>query len=155
MLPGLSDNTRRILLLNAVLAIVVGLVLGGGGLTLLVTRDAYGQAIPFHVPGDMRGWRMAHLEGLLNGLLAIGLVVAMQGRALSARAERAFSVALLTSTWGNTVVSLLAPVMGVRAIAFNGQVANDALAGAFGIALIGTIVAFVLVIRALIQRTAS
>ena len=30
-------------------------------------------SLDLQIPGDYRGWRMAHLEGILNGLLLIGV----------------------------------------------------------------------------------
>jgi hypothetical protein len=143
----MSDEGFRIAALNAVLVITVGLVFGGFPLVWVVVREVYGQHPPVPLGGDYRGWLMAHLEGILNGLLVIGLAASVRARAMGARAERVLVWSLLVSAWGNTVASVLAPLLGVRGMAFVGAAANDLVAGMFTVALAATFAAIVVCVR--------
>ena len=45
-------------------------------------------SLDVQIPGDYRGWRMAHLEGILNGLLLIGVAAVGTRLRSSERAAR-------------------------------------------------------------------
>lgn len=143
----MTDKLTRFLLRQAIWMILAGMFLGGVPLIMAVVSQAYSQPPLFHPPGDYRGWMMAHLEGLLNGLLVLGLALGAQV-APPAR-PRLFATGLMLGGWGNTAAAILAPMLGVRGMVFDGQASNDAIAAMFGVALIGTIVAISEILRAL------
>lgn len=77
-------------------------------------------SIEMDVPGDYRGWRMAHLEGVLNGVLLIG-VAAVGGHLKLGSRGRAWVVrGLLVCAWGNIAASWLAVLSETRGLAFDG-----------------------------------
>ena len=143
---GMSDEAWRRVALHAILIMVFGMVVGGAPLTLFVIHQAYLPHTAVAVPGDIRGWKMAHLEGLLNGLFLLGLGVASRVRPLAPARERWLVRGLLVSGWGNSVASGLAPILGVRGMAMNSDPSNDLVALMFTIALVGTLVAVGLII---------
>lgn len=147
----MSDNGFRIVALNAVLVIACGMFVGGIPLVFVVAHEVYGQAV--HVPGDYRAWLMAHLEGLLNGLLMIALVSVARLRPLAATAERWLVPSLLVAGWGNTLAAVAAPLLGVRGMVLDADPANDVVALAFTLALAGSIVALAIVVRHLWSRS--
>ncbi len=147
----MSDEAWRRVALHAILIMIFGMVIGGAPLTLFVIHQAYLPQAAFAVPGDMRGWKMAHLEGLLNGLFLLGLGVASRVRPLAPARERWVVRSLLVSGWGNTVASGLAPILGVRGMAMNSDPTNDLVALIFTVALAGTLVAVGLIIAHLWQ----
>lgn len=149
----MSKNGFRICALNGVLMILAGLFLAGFPLAFLVLRDVYGQTPPMDVGGDYRGWVMAHLEGLLNGLMVIALAGVTLIRAEMKPGREAWLVpALLIAGWGNVVASLLAPALSVRGMAMNADLANNIVWGIFTIAMIPTIAAFVGVVLHLTKK---
>ncbi len=73
---------------------------------------------PEGIPGDVRGWRMAHLEGVLNGVLLIAVAAAAPKLALTARAATIVFWALVVTAWGNIIASIISPVFNARGLAF-------------------------------------
>ena len=151
----MSDEGFRIAALNAVIVITIGLFLGGFPLVWVVLREAYGQAAPVTLGGDYRGWLMAHLEGLLNGLLVIGLAATTRFWPMTQTKERVLLWSLLIAAWGNTIASLLAPLLGVRGMSFNQSAPNDLVAAMFIIALAATIPALFVSIQHLTKRPST
>lgn len=151
----MSENGLRISVLNGVLMILAGMVLAGFPLTFHIAEQVYGQPMPMPVGGDARGWMMAHLEGLLNGLLVIALAFATRiGGALKPGRERWLAPALLIAGWGNVVASILAPPLGVRGMAFDSHAANNLVTGLFTVALVASFAAFYGVIAHLTRKSA-
>lgn len=149
----MSENGLRISVLHGVLMILAGMVLAGFPLTFHIVEQVYGQPMPMPVGGDARGWMMAHLEGLMNGLLVIALALATRiGGELKAGRERWLVPALLIAGWGNVVASILAPILGVRGMAFDNHAANNLVTGLFTVALVASFAAFYGVIAHLARR---
>jgi hypothetical protein len=122
---------------------LLGLLLGlPFGLVLLGTME-----------GSERAWRMAHLEGLLNGLFVIG--VAAVGPALHLSAARAATVAwcMIITAYGNVVASGLAATYGVRGLSPGGSVVNTTVYVLFMIAVATVVVGMVLVTAAARRRS--
>jgi len=102
-------------------------------------------SIAVDIPGDVRGWRMAHLEGILNGTLLIA-VGAFGGRlVLSASRARLAVGGLLVTAWGNIVAAWIAPLAEVRGLTFSGASINSLVYLLFIAAVVGVILAVTLV----------
>ena len=74
--------------------------------------------------GTERAWRMAHLEGLLNGMFC--LIVASVFPALKLSREDLHSLvdSLALTAYGNSIASSLAALYGVRGFVFAGSIQN-------------------------------
>ncbi len=147
----MSDRGLRVLGLNALCMILAGMFLGGVPLIMVVVQAAYHQAPMFNPGADYRGWMMAHLEGLFNGLLVIGVGAICRIGTMPPAREKILVPALLIGGWGNTVAAILAPVFGVRGMVFDGSVANNVVAGLFTVALLASVVALASAIRHLVS----
>ena len=146
-------NGFRIVALNVVIMILAGMVLAGFPLAFLVMRDVYNQPPPIDVGGDYRGWVMAHLEGLLNGLLVIALGAVTLIRRPMNPGRQAFLVpAHLIAGWGNVIAAILAPALNVRGMAVDASLANNIVWGIFTVALIASFYAFYAVVAHLIPK---
>lgn len=132
----MTANGFRFAALNAVLVILVGMALGGFPLVWVVVKTVYGAAPPLALPGDYRAWNMAHLEGILNGLLMLALAAAARLGAPEPKSDRLFVAALLAAGWGNALASVAAPLLGVRGMTFDADPANNLVAGIFTLALV-------------------
>jgi hypothetical protein len=99
------------------------------------------------LPGDDRGWRMAHLEGVLNGLLLLAVAAAGGQLRLGERAQRAVVWGLLATGWGNVVASVVAPLFEVRGLQAGGSLANTLVWALFMLAVASVLVAMGLVAR--------
>jgi hypothetical protein len=106
------------------------------------------------MPGDVRAWRMAHLEGILNGLTLIAVAAVGPRLALGARAQRWLAWSLIVTAWGNQVASLIGPIFGGRGLEFGKGAANDLMYVLFVVAVVAVVVALILVaLGALRART--
>lgn len=99
------------------------------------------------MPGDYRAWRMAHMEGILNGLLLIA-VGSFGGRLrLSPRGGVWVARGLVVTGWSNVVASWLAPLAGVRGLAFTGLSWNSVVFLLFMVGVVTVLFAMVGVFR--------
>jgi hypothetical protein len=145
----MSDNGFRIVCLNGMVVILLGMFAGGIPLVFVVVQEAYKHAPAIHGSEAYRGWMMAHLEGLLNGLLMIIVAGSTRILPLPDSQERLLVPALMVAGWGNAIASVLAPFWGVRGMIFDNHAANNLVALIFTAALAGTIVAMTIAIRQL------
>lgn len=104
-------------------------------------------AIDWTPPGDVRGWRMAHLEGILNGLTLIAVAAVGERLVLSARAQAIVAWGLVITAWGNIIASVTGPIFGGRGLEFGGGAANSLMYLLFVAAIITVIAAMILVLR--------
>ncbi|HVN85568.1 MAG TPA: hypothetical protein VMW17_12070 [Candidatus Binatia bacterium] len=102
-------------------------------------------AIAVAMPGDVRGWRMAHLEGILNGLTLIGVAAVGARLRLSERAQQTVAWALIVTAWGNMIASIVGPLFGGRGLAFGEGIANNLMYLLFVAAIVAVVVAMCLV----------
>ena len=95
--------------------------------------------------GDVRAWRMAHMEGLLNGLLLLGVAAASPLLALGQRAQGILYWTLVVTGYGNALASWLAAGSGERGLAAGGSLANNAVFAGFMIAVVTVVVATIVI----------
>ena len=138
----MSDNGLRFTALNGLLMILFGMFLAGFPLAWVVVATAYPGLPAPHTSGDYRAWNMAHLEGLLNGMLVLLVALVTRVKPMSAGLERTLIIGLGVGGWGNTVAAFIAPLLGVRGMVFDSHPANNLVTGVFTIALIGSLTAF-------------
>lgn len=78
-------------------------------------------SVAFDMPGDVRGWRMAHMEGILNGMLLI-LIAAVGGKlVLSDKHAGRLVIAMLVTAYGNIAASWIGPLSETRGLSFAGM----------------------------------
>ena len=148
----MSDNGLRFTALNGLLMILFGMFLAGFPLAWVVVATAYPGLPAPHTSGDYRAWNMAHLEGLLNGMLVLLVALVTRVKPMSAGLERTLIIGLGVGGWGNTVAAFIAPLLGVRGMIFDSHPANNLVTGVFTIALIGSLTAFGVAIRHLSRK---
>src|SRR5439155_19842599 len=101
---------QSLLIASGALVFLLGM-LAGFPFTLVALGTPVG-------PGDVRGWRMAHLEGILNGLLLIAVAAVAPRLTLTARWQSVLAWSLLLTAWPNTIASILGPAFGGRGLTF-------------------------------------
>ncbi len=108
----------------------------------------FGLVLLGSMEGSERAWRMAHLEGLLNGLLVIG--VAAVGPTLGLSAGRAVTIAwcMIVTAYGNVIASALGAAYGVRGLSPGGSIMNTTVYVLFIVAVATVAVGMVLVTTA-------
>ena len=126
------DRKRASLLAaHAAIVLLIGLIVG------------FPFATATTAGGDVRAWRMAHLEGLLNGLLMLGVAAASPFLTLGPRAQAALFWTLIVTGYGNALASWLAAGSGERGLAAGGSLSNNLVFAGFMIAVVTVIVALI------------
>ena len=124
------------------------LVAHGAGVILagVLVGFAYALVVTGDLAGSERAWRMAHLEGVLNGLLLLAVAGVADRLALSGRAVTILAWSLIVTAWGNVVAAVIGATLGVRGLAPGGSPGNTLVYVLFMIAVVGVLVALVLVV---------
>jgi len=126
---------RAALVWHASVVIVLGLA-AGIPFALVITGD---------LGGDLRAWRMAHLEGVLNGLLMLGAAGAGNLVLLRASEARWLLRCLLLTGYGNAFGAIIGAAAGARGLQPGASVAELAVFLLFGIAIVAVLAALLLV----------
>ena len=101
-----SERGRLILIINGALVALIGL-LSGFGFVFEILNSISVWPVSFEMssdfPGSERGWRVAHVAGVMNGLMLMiaGLVLVPIGASLLA--QRWIVWGLVYTGWGNTL----------------------------------------------------
>src|SRR5262245_34655176 len=117
-------------------AVVLLGMLAGFPYALVVTGD---------LAGTERAWRMAHLEGVLNGLVLLAVAAIGRRLVLGALGQVVLAGSLVVTAWGNVVASILAATFNVRGLAPGGSVANTVVYTLFMVAVVGILLGMALV----------
>ena len=120
---------------HGAIVILLGL-LAGFPYALVVTGD---------LAGSERAWRMAHLEGVLNGLLLLAVAGVGDRLTLGAGAQRWLAWSLVVTAYGNVVAATLAAATGNRGLTPAGPLANLAVYVLFMVAVGAVALGLVLV----------
>jgi len=145
----MSDRLQSTLIAHGALVFLVGMVAGFPFAFVLLQKVALWPlpALEWTPPGDVRAWRMAHLEGILNGLTLIGVAAAGRRIVLGARAQAWVAWGLIVTAWGNIVASVIGPIFGVRGLELGDGLANSLMYLLFVVAIVAVMVAMTLVAR--------
>lgn len=146
----MSERLRSLLIVHGALVFLAGLLAGFPFAFHVLGRVELWPIpgfIDVQVPGDYRGWRMAHLEGILNGLLLIAVAAVGAQLRLGERAARWAAWGLVVCGWGNVVASSIGPLAGVRGLSFTGFGWNSVVFLLFMIAIVAVFLSMSLVVR--------
>ena len=91
---------------------------------------------------------MAHMEGVLNGMLMIAAAAAATKLSLSATGEKVVFWGLVVSGWTNIVASTLSALTGGRGTGLTGLDWNTLNFLLFAAGIIGAVVAAIALVRA-------
>jgi hypothetical protein len=146
----MDKKFQKTMIGHGALVFLVGL-LAGFPFVLFLTGDfPLGDVLSFdvNVPGDVRGWRMAHMEGILNGIVVMLAATFMPVLNMPAKSQKIVGWALIITAWGNAVASIIGPLFEVRGLYLGGDGANIVVHLLFMGAIVAVIVAMVMIARA-------
>jgi hypothetical protein len=131
---------------HGALVFLVGMAVGFPfGFAILA--EAAPDAAGWKPPGDVRGWRMAHLEGVLNGLTLIAVAAVADKLRLSPTLGALVAWGLIITSWGNLSASIIGPVFGGRGLEFGGGAPNSLMFVLFMIAVVTVVAAMAIVVK--------
>ena len=114
----MNERDQRTLIRHGALVFLAGLAAGFPfAIEILGRFDLWPVSIEIDMPGDYRGWRMAHLEGVLNGMLLIGVAAIGPLLKLGPRGAAWVTKGLLVCAWGNIIASWIGPLTETRGLA--------------------------------------
>ena len=145
----MSERLQSTMIAHGALVFLIGMVAGFPYAFVLLQKVALWPlpALDWTPPGDVRGWRMAHLEGILNGLTLIGVAAAGERITLGARGQAWVAWGLIVTAWGNILASVIGPLCGGRGLEFGGGLANSLMYLLFVAAIVTVLIAMSLVAR--------
>lgn len=131
----MPERLRALLFLNGFGLMVSAIVSGWFWFFSLLGRIVLWPipgSIEIVIPGDARAWRMAHMEGITQGLLLMALGLGGAWVLLGERGHRALFWSALVTAWLFTLPTMLHPFFGTRGLEFGGGpfkggLANDIL----------------------------
>jgi hypothetical protein len=133
----MEGRMRARLLYHGALVVLAGLLAG----------FPYACVVTGQMAGEERAWRMAHMEGLLNGMLALIAAGVWDALVLSARQRRWLALSLIVAAWGNVVASILGASFGVRGLSLAGPPMNAVVYLLFVVAIVAVGIGVVLLVR--------
>ena len=154
----MNERLQSTMVAHGALVFLVGMLAGFPFAFLLLGKIVLWPipgSIDITMPGDVRGWRMAHLEGILNGLTLIGVAAVGARLKLSHQAQRTVAWALIITAWGNMIASIIGPLFGGRGLAFGDGVANSLMYLLFVAAIVAVVIAMWLVFAGARRSTQS
>jgi hypothetical protein len=126
---------RRTMVFHGAIVVLLGMLAG----------FPYAFVVMGSLEGSERAWRMAHLEGVLNGLLLLA-VAGVGGRlVLPARQGQVLAWALVVTGYANVVAAIIGATFAVRGLAPGGSFSNTIVYTLFMAAIAGVFVALGLV----------
>jgi len=146
----MRERLQASMIVHGALVFIVGLLAGFPFAFVTLGKIALWPApgsIDVHMPGDVRAWHMAHLEGILNGLTLFAVAAIMPQLRLGERGLKVIAWTLIVTAWGNMIASLIGPLFGGRGLEFGGSVSNSLMYVLFVIAVATVLIALGLVVR--------
>ena len=143
------EALQRQMIGHALLVMVFGLLAGfmlGFGL-IGGMEFAPGTIISMPYYGSVDGWIRAHVGGLTNGLMVIGIALSLPFIPISLRMQRVTAYGLIFVAWANTIFYWLGNAAGNRALSLgNNSLGQSDIFGVIGYlpALIAAFVALLL-----------
>jgi hypothetical protein len=128
----MTQRAATLLVFNGLLVLLVGLLAGAPFGAALV--NGWGDEA-------VRAWKLAHLEGLQNGILLLALAAASRWISLAPRAERVVVWGAVLAAWGNAFGAVLGALSGARGLAPQGPLANWLVFVAFMFGMWGVLIA--------------
>jgi hypothetical protein len=147
-------RAQRLLTGHGALVLLAAFVIGFGLLFFLLGEIKVWPipgVINYQLPGTYDAWRMAHMEGVVNGLGLWILAAVLPVLQLSGKAAYRLAVGMIIVSWTFVIASVLDPVFpNARGLAFthHSNLASDI---AFFLFYIGIAIAFAVVITVAIR----
>ena len=128
----MSRRAAAMLTFNGLLVLFLGMVAG----------VPYGAALVGNWGEEAaRAWKLAHAEGVLNGLMVLALAGCAPWLTLGRAAERVVVWGAVLAAYGNTIGATLGAITGERGLAPQGPAANWLVFLAFMFGMWGVLIA--------------
>ena len=131
-----KSRSANFLILNGALVALIGLIAGVGLLFEVLDAVAiwpFFVELPSGFPGTQTGWQLAHVAGLMNGMLMIVCALAIGFLEIEGLRRRLIVWCMVYTGWGNTLFFHFANFSANRALALEpSKLGTVDTAGAIG-----------------------
>jgi hypothetical protein len=159
----MSERYQALLIGHGALVLLIGLISGLllvfsmlGGFVLWPIMD-----IPYDLPGTTRGWKAAHVGGITNGLLLIGIALTLLKLPLTTRGLKLVFWSMVATGWGNTLFYWGGNLSPNRGVSFDANQYGESNIGGLiaffgaGGPMLFTILAMAILARAAFRKAAD
>ena len=148
----------RLIQQGAIIA-VIGLLSGFGMVfAILDAIHVWPVTIPFDgdIPGSERGWRVAHVAGVMNGILMILIGLALTTTVPTRRAQAWIVWGMVYTGWGNTIFFHCANLSSNRGLSAGAtRLGEPDVLGAIGYIIGGSTIPFTIIAVSLMGVAAT
>ena len=113
----------------------------------LMAGFPFGLVIMGRMKGDLRAWHMAHMEGILNGLLTIAAAAILKYLAIDERRVPLYAWSFIVAAWTNIVASIIAAVVRQRGLELALPISNLIVFSIFVVGILAVLLGLYLVLR--------
>ncbi len=107
----------------------------------------YALVVTGRLAGEERAWRMAHAEGIQNGLLMLAVASVAGLVHLDETRSKWCAWSLVVAGYGNVLASMIGASTGHRGLDLAMPLANVVVYGLFVVAIVGVVTALVILAR--------
>ena len=153
-----AERGRLILIVNGAIIAVIGLLSGFGLVfAILDAVHVWPLTIPSgKIPGSEHGWRVAHVAGVMNGMLMMIIGFAMVHALPQLRAQAWIVWGMVYTGWGNTVFFHCANLSSNRGLSAGTTKLGEAdLLGTIGYLVGGSTIPFTILAVSLVGIAAA
>lgn len=126
----MTNSLRDKLIFHGAIVIILGLLAG----------FPFVMVLNGSMEGEVRAWRMAHLEGILNGLVCLAAAGVIGYLSLDAKKLKLLAWSLIVMSYGNLIASVVGASTGNRGLEFVGPAANMIVFSLFMVAIVGVFI---------------
>ena len=113
----------------------------------LMAGFPFGLVIMGRMGGDLRAWHMAHMEGILNGLLVFGAAAVVNHLSIDERRIPLYAWSFIVTAWTNIVGSIVAALVHQRGLELALPFSNFLVFSIFVVGVLSALVGLYLMMR--------
>ena len=113
----------------------------------LMAGFPFGFVIMGRMEGDLRAWHMAHMEGILNGLLTLVAAAVLKHLSIDERRVPLYAWSFTVAAWTNIVASIIAAIVHQRGLEMALPISNLIVFTIFVVGVLAVLVGLYLILR--------
>jgi hypothetical protein len=113
----------------------------------LMAGFPFGLVIMGRMEGDLRAWHMAHMEGILNGLLTLAAAAVLKYLSIDERRVPLYAWSFIVAAWTNIVASIIAALVHQRGLEMALPISNLIVFTIFVVGVLAILVGLYLILR--------
>lgn len=113
----------------------------------LMAGFPFGFVVMGRMAGEPRAWHMAHMEGILNGLLTFAAAALLKHLSIDERRLPLYAWSFIVAAWTNIVASIIAAIVHQRGLELALPASNLVVFAIFVVGVLAVLVGLYLMMR--------